>query len=616
MAKRDYSVFASDLLSAIGGSKNVDSLTHCATRLRFRLKDNKKADIEKVKKINGVITVVEKAGQFQVVIGNTVPEVYEAVVSKGNISHASDSDGDGSGERKGGNIFTGLIDIIAGIFPPLLGAMCGAGLIKGLLSILAAFNILTPDMGTYVVLNAIGDSIFYFMPVILGFAAGRKFGGTPYLTALIGAALIHPTLIDMANVSSSFMKIPMVVLNYSSTVIPILFASWLCCKMERWLNRNLTASIKNFITPMICLLVTIPVTLLIIGPATIWVSDALTNGYSWLFDLSPVIAGALIGAIWQVLVIFGVHWGFIPVMINNIAVAKYDTLGPMAQIGAMSQTGAAFGAMFKMRNKQVRSTTLSTVITGVFGITEPIVYGITLPRKKIFAMGMIGGAVGGAVAGILGAGAFSMGGLGIFSLPAAISPQGITTAFWGAALGMIVSFAVSAVLSYIVYRDDTQTSENDEDVLTSTSGAVYSPMNGKTVSLKASEDSVHAEEALGKGVLIIPNDGKVYAPFDGKVEIVYDTKHALGLVSDDGIELLIHIGMDTVKLDGKYFTPYVKNGESIKVGQLLLEFDVNKILEEGYKLESPIVVTNTPSYEDVDSFIGEVARGDELIWVK
>lgn len=451
MAK-DYSRLAAELLKEIGGSTNIANVTHCATRLRFNLKDHSIVDAERVKQIQGVIMVVEKGGQFQVVIGNTVPEVYQAVLKEGKLENLQPV----QEKQAKGNILSQFIDIIAGIFPPVLGAMCGAGLIKGFLAILSAAGLLTPDMGTYLVMNAIGDSIFYFLPVLLGFSAGRKFGGNPYVTALVGASLIYPSITAAAGTTITFIGIPMVVLNYSSTVIPILFAAWLSCKLEKALNDVLPGAIKNFVTPMICLLVSVPLTLWIIGPAATWIANSLANGYQWLYDLSPLVGGAFIGAVWQVLVIFGVHWSFIPVMINNVTTLGFDTLGPAAQIAAMSQTGAAFGVMLKMKNKSVKAATLSTVISGIFGITEPIVYGVTLPRKKTFAMGMAGGAVGGAVGGIIGAAGYSVGALGIFSLPGAISPEGVTNAFWGALIGMIVSFVVAAALSYITYKDDTQ----------------------------------------------------------------------------------------------------------------------------------------------------------------
>jgi len=617
---------AKDLISAIGGKGNVSGVVHCATRLRFTLKDNAKANTEQAKRIPGVITVVEQGGQFQVVIGNTVPEVYKEVVKAGGFENLTASD-DGGPK---GNILTRLIDTIAGIFPPILGVMCGGGLIKGLLAIFSAAGWLTPDAGTYIVLNAAGDSVFYFLPILLGFSAGRKFGGSPYLTAIVGASLIYPSLVELAGGLGggqiTFLRIPMVLMNYSSSVIPILFAAYVCCRLEKVLRAKLPAAIKNFVTPMICLITVVPLTLFIIGPASLFLSNALASGY---MALPTVLGGIIVGAFWQVLVIFGMHWGFIPVMLNNLANFGSDPLGATAQVAAMSQTGAAFGMFLKMKNKDVKGMTLSTVISGIFGITEPIIYGVTLPRKKPFIMGVIGGACGGAVAGLIGGEAYSMGAFGILCLPSSVDPvNGIGAGFWGTLAGLIVAFVVAAALNFITYKDDTMVAEgpqddnqlpaNNTDTATPTQPKlVYSPMNGSVIPLAKAKDPVHAQEALGKGVMIVPDDGKVYAPFNGTVAIVYDARHAIGLVSDEGVELLIHVGMDTVKLNGKYFTAHVGQDEKITTGQLLLEFDIGKLREEGFELESPIIVTNTPDYQSVKQVSGnKTTKSGNLIEVR
>lgn len=449
----DYAKTARELLEAIGGAENVSQVIHCATRLRFTLRDDGKADAEAAKRVGGVITIIQKGGQFQAVIGNTVPEVYREVVK---IS-GGDAMPDEAADAPKGSIMTRLIDVISGVFPPLLGAMCGAGLIKGLMGLCVAAGLITNTSGTYIVLNAIGDSVFYFLPILLGFSAGRKFGGNPFVSALVGCSLIYPSIVELgrAGATITFIKIPMVLINYSSSVIPIMLASWLCCRLEKFFNARFPTAVKNFVTPMCSLLITVPLTLLVIGPVCVDISGALADGYQFLFELSPMIAGGLIGAGWQVLVIFGMHWGFIPLMINNIALLGFNTLSPCAQAAALSQTGAAFGMSLKMKNKATRSMTTSTVISGIFGITEPIIYGVTLPRKKPFILGCVGGAIGGAVTGVIGGASYSMGALGILALPSSVSAQGIGRGFWGTLAGMAVSFVVAALLCVITYKDDT-----------------------------------------------------------------------------------------------------------------------------------------------------------------
>jgi len=620
MAK-NYTKLAKNLLKAIGGRDNVISITHCVTRLRFVLKDKSKANTDIVKCIEGVITVVEKGGQFQVVIGNAVPDVFEEVVRVGNLD--TGKAGQLGGKQKSKDPLNILIDTIAGIFPPILGILCGAGLIKGLVSILVAFSLITEDSGTFLVLNTIGDSVFRFMPVILGFTAGKKFEGNPILTAIVGASLIHPNIVATAGTTISFLGIPMVLLDYSSTVIPILLASYLCCKMEKLFRKTLPVSLKNFFTPMLCLLITVPATLFVIGPAASFIANGLADGYSWIYNLNRVVAGVLIGGLWQVLVIFGLHWGLIPIIINNLATLGYDTFDPLIEIAAVAQAGAAFGIWFKMKDKTARSMTFSAALTGTFGITEPIIYGVTLPRKKPFIMGCIGGAVGAGIAAAIGAMDYAFGGLGIFFLPVTIGPEGFGHGFWGTLIGMIVAFVVAGILAFVTYKDDTIKPSQEEPTDTTPAHPaahtinIYNPVKGEVLSLSQSDDAIHAEETLGKGAIILPDEGKVYSPFDGAVSIVYDTHHAIGLVSDDGLELLIHVGIDTVNLNGKYFTPKVQTGDQIKTGQLLLEFDMGKIAAKGFALETQVIVLNTPEYNSVTATVsGITSVGDMLLQVK
>lgn len=618
---RDYNKMAADILAAVGGRDNISSVVHCATRLRFVLKNESKASTDQLNRIEGVITVVKKGGQHQVVIGNTVPEVYKAVLAAGNLDNLSAED-----DAPKGNILNRLIDTISGIFPPLLGAMCAAGLIKGIVAILEATGVLKPEMGTYTVLSTIGDALFYFLPVLLGFSAGRKFGGNPYVTAVLGAVLIHPNIMAMVNdgASLTFLKIPVVLMNYSSSVIPILFAAYISCWMEKKLNKILPSAIKNFIAPLICLLVTAPLTLIIIGPACTYLSQWLADGYQFLFDLSPVIGGAIIGAFWQVLVIFGLHWGFIPVMMNNIKALGKDTLGPAAQVAAMSQTGAALGIALRTKDKAKRSMTISSVIAGVFGITEPIIYGITLPRKKPFVMASIAGAIGGGLGGLIGAEAYGVGALGVFAIPMSVSSKN-SMALIGLLVGMVTSFVLAAVLVFLTCKEEP--AEGTKEPLSDNTPAqnrntpavktVLSPAKGEVKPLSASKDPVHAEEALGTGALLFPSEGKIYAPFDCDVNIVYETKHALGLTSDDGVELLIHVGMDTVRLGGKHYTSHVNQGDHVTAGTLLLSFDMAGIQSEGYSIETPVVVTNSPDFMSIQKAAdGLVENGDVLLTIQ
>lgn len=606
---------AKEVLESVGGKDNVSSLVHCATRLRFKLKDMSKASIEKAKKVKGVITALESGGQLQVVIGNTVPEVFKEVSKLGNFEASAD-------EKSTGNIMNKFIDLITGIFTPILGVMCGAGLLKGLLAVLLASGILTDKMSTYIIMNAMGDALFQFLPIVLGYTAGKKFGGNPFITMTIGAVLVYPSIGAMYNLmgdnTTTFMGIPFQMVSYGSSVIPTIFAAFVSCKIEHFFNKSLPSAVKNFLTPFLCILIVAPLTLMLIGPIATVISTSLSSGYLFIYKLNPIIASAFIGAFWQVLVIFGLHWGFVPIIINNVTTgAKMDTFGPAAQIGAMSQTGAAFGLMLRIKDKEEKSMIASTIAAGIFGITEPIVYGVTLPRKRAFVLGAIGGAIGGAVGGIFGATAYVSGAMGIFALFSAIHPtDGISTGFWGFLIGLVTSFVAAAVLNFVFYKEEEKVVV--EDIPTPTKAKpqeekICSPISGEIKSLSEVKDDAFSGELLGKGVAILPHDGKVLSPVDGIVSALFSTNHAIGLTSDKGAEILIHIGMDTVNLGGKYFTSHVKNNDKVKVGDLLIEFDLESLKKEGYDVLTPVVIANSANYSNVSASKNKTIKSKDLL---
>jgi PTS system beta-glucosides-specific IIC component len=639
----DKKKIAQDVVQALGGADNVANVVHCATRLRFNLKDEARADIPRAKKVQGVIAVVVRGGQHQVVIGNTVPEVYAEVV---NIVGVGNLQG-GGGQIKGNiavRILNSLIDTIAGIFPPILGPMVGAGLIKGLTAILIASKAITADSDTYILFNAMGDALFFFLPIMLGFAAGRKFGGNQYLTACIGAVLVYPNLVaaaqgfgaDFAPFGFTFRLV-----NFSSTVLPILIASWCCVKLEKWLRSWLPNAVKNFFTPMLCILIVVPVTILTIGPAADWLAGKLAEGLSYT---PPWINGLVIGALWQVLVIFGMHWAFIPLMINNVTVNGLDnTFGPFAGAASMSQTGAALGMALKMKNKKAKSAALGSVVSGIFGITEPIIYGMTLPRKKPFIIGVIGGAVAGLIVGLMEGTSYTMGGLGILALPNYIHPKdGIGLSFWAFIVGQVVALVLPAILIMLLWKDDTMDDEaeglavqgnvatGNATIVASNNTQLYeqpnaygsrksrltitSPMLGKTIPMAQASDPVFAEQVMGQGALIIPEEGKLSAPCDGKITIVADTKHMIGMIGSNGAEIIMHIGIDTVNLGGKYFNTHVSVGDMVIAGQQLVDFDIQGIRNEGYLLETPCIVANHANFESFKIVAAaDVKIGDPII---
>ncbi|WP_405144322.1 beta-glucoside-specific PTS transporter subunit IIABC [Paenibacillus sp. FSL H7-0942] len=597
---------AKEIVELVGGEKNVESLVHCATRLRFVLKDDAKADKAKLEKTEGIIAVKENGGQFQVVVGNKVPEVYSAI---GQISNILDDSSDKEKPRKAAKGLGGIIDIISSIFAPLLGVMAGAGILKGLLLIASNIGWLETTETTYTILYAAADSLFYFLPLLLAVTTARKFQGNMFVAMTIAGALIYPSIVTLKSegTPTDFFGIPVILMNYSSTVIPIILAVIVMSKLEKFFNKTLHDSVKNFVTPLFLLVIMVPLTLLVFGPFGVYVGNGIAAGLVAAFGFSPLLAGAVMGASWQLLVIFGIHWGLIPVFINNVAVYGQDGVKPAATASIFAQTGAAFGVMLKTKNKKLKTLAGSSTLTALFGITEPAIYGVTLPLKRPFIAGVIGGAVGGAIIGQAGTLAFASGAPGLLTLPIFYGPGG--QGFPGLILGIVVSFVVSAVLTYIMgFKDPveeetkTEPAASAEQPVRATNASdeiVFSPIEGTIVELSEVPDPAFASGAMGKGIAIEPTVGRVVAPFDGTVTVAFKKKHALAVVSDTGAEILVHVGVDTVKLDGQHFVSHIKEGDRVQAGDLLLEFDIAQIKAAGYHTVTPIIVTNSANYEEV-----------------
>ncbi|AXG41348.1 MULTISPECIES: PTS transporter subunit EIIC [Photorhabdus] len=460
-----YESLAKKIVSAIGGKENISSLVHCATRLRFKLKDSSLANSELLKQTKGIITVVESGGQYQVVIGSHVGDVYDDInrylqdnTEKTEVKQSVTSpQGIKQDNAKGlKRILDVTIDIISSIFTPLLGVLVAAGLIKGILALSDVFNWMSIDSGTYKILYATGDAMLYFMPILLGYTAGKRFGGNPFITMVIGAALTYPTMTEAFKLSQTtpavhlnFLGIPISFINYSSTVIPIILSAWFSCLLEKKFNSWFHSSVKLFATPFLCLLITVPLTFLVIGPVATELSNGLAAGYLFFYQLNPVIAGLLMGALWQVCVIFGLHWGLIPIMINNMMTQKKDMLSPLLQPAIFGQAGATLGVFLRTRDKNMKTLSGTALISSLFGITEPAIYGVTLPLKRPFIIGCIGGALGGAIVGFYSGTAYNVGGMGIFAFTSFISPTGIDSAFWSVILGSLGSFIFSCIATYL-----------------------------------------------------------------------------------------------------------------------------------------------------------------------
>ncbi|CAI8732631.1 PTS beta-glucoside transporter subunit IIABC [Kosakonia quasisacchari] len=600
----EYQALAKEILSHVGGKENITSLVHCATRLRFKLKEMKKADAEGLKANPGVIMVVESGGQFQVVIGNHVHDVWQAVRNEAGLT---DDTPVAAGDDKG-SLFGRMIDIISGIFTPFIGILAASGILKGLLALAVVCGWLTTTSGTYKIWFAASDALFFFFPLILGYTAGKKFGGNPFITMAIGGALTHPLMISAFEagqasgaVSETFLGIPVTFINYSGSVIPIILAAWVSCWLEKQGNRFLHASIKNFFAPLFCIAITVPLTFLVIGPVATWLSQMLAHGYQAIYTLAPWLAGAALGALWQVCVIFGLHWGVVPLMINNLAVFGQDTMLPILLPAVLGQVGATLGIFLRTRDGRQKMLAGSAIAAGIFGITEPAVYGVTLPLRRPFIFGCVAGAIGGAIVGFSNSHVYSFGFPNVFMLAQMIPPGGVDATLWGGIVGSVVALTLSCVLTFVAGLPKTPVAAEPVDVVPAKANEILAPMNGSVLALDQVPDTTFASGLLGEGVAIIPADGRVVAPFAGEVASLFETKHAIGLLSDNGIEVLIHVGIDTVKLDGKPFIAHVQVGDKVKAGDLLLEFDREAIIAAGFDLATPIIISNSDSFGGIST---------------
>lgn len=596
---------AKDILESVGGRDNVASVVHCATRLRFKLKNEKLANKDKTKNIAGVVTVVESGGQYQVVIGNTVNDVYKELLRVGNMGEASNE-----AQASEGNWFNKAVDIISGIFTPFLGALAASGILKGLLLMLASIGWLPKESGTYMIWYAAADSIFYFLPLAIAITSARKFGANMFVALSIAGALVYPNIIALYNnkTAVSFFHIPVVLMSYTSSVLPVIFSVWILSVLEKYLNKIIHSSVRNFITPLICIMVVVPLTLIAVGPIGIYVSLGLAKGYTFLYSLSPVIAGIIVGAGWQLLVVLGLHWAFVPIMYNNLAVYKYDTLKPLFAPSNFAQAGAALGVFLKTKNPRIKAIAGPAAVTGLFGITEPTIYGISIRYKKPFVWAIIGGAIGGAITGASGSIAIAPGIPGLASIPLFYGPG-----FAGFIMAIVVAYIFTAVTTYFFGFNDSMEKEmiatkepeqatatvNKAEAATVKDEQITSPLSGEVKPLSQVADEAFSTEAMGKGLAVVPEEGKLISPVSGTVVNAIRTGHAIGIVSDKGTEILIHIGLDTVKLKGKHFKLHVEEGMRVEKGQLLVEFDIEKIKELGYDITTPIIVANTEAYSEI-----------------
>ncbi len=646
-----YGELAKEIVKNVGGKENVSSLTHCITRLRFKLKDEGKAKDDVIKNMDGVVTVMKSGGQYQVVIGNHLPEVYADVMPLLGIDEGGN---DQDEEAPKGSLFNRAIDAISGIFQPILGIMAACGMVKGLNALFVAIGLYTDAGGGYLLLNAIGDGLFHFMPLFLGYTAAKKFQLKPMIGLVIGAIMCYPTVQNSAlsqsgdalytlfagtmfesAVYTEFFRIPMIAMDYTGTVIPVIFVVYFASKCEKFFSKYIPDLVKFFFVPMLTLLVAIPAGFLLIGPLASFGSAVVAKGVMAVRSVSPMLAGAIVGLTWQILVIFGLHWGFIPVYINNILTNGYDNVMMPFFACTFATSAVVLAIFFKTKNKQLKEMALPNFISGIFGVTEPAIYGILLPLKKPFIISCIAGGIGGGFYGAFNFRKFMMGGMGIFEFPAMIEPDGgmgnLIVAVSGVAITMVIAFVATMILykekevetgkglpeSGKGGREEKEAKEEKGTVQDSSMMKkleIASPIKGKAMKLASIKDDAFASGVLGKGAAVLPEEGKVFAPADGEVTALFPTLHAIGMKTVEDVEILIHIGLDTVQLNGEGFEAMVQCGDKVKKGQLLIAFDKELIEGKGYCLETPVIITNSDDFLDVvETSEGEVEPGNSLV---
>lgn len=619
----DNQELAKEILKNVGSETNISSLAHCVTRLRFKLVDNSKANKNTIECLNGVLSVVESGGQFQVVIGNKVGEVYKEIIkltSLEDVSKAKDNE-----VKEKSSIVSKALDLISSILAPVLNVLASISILKGLLAIFVYFNYLSTSSGTYQILHGIEDSSLYFMPILMAYTAAKKFGANEVLSLILGTILVHPGIISFLSKSNGtdFFGIPIKGIEYSYTFIPIIISVWLLSKLEKFLNKTMNGNLKLFFLPLICLIIIAPLTFIVVGPVSTIITKFVGSLYSSIYNLSPTIVGAIIGASWQALVIRGIHWAAMPIIINNLMLYGTDTIFALAIAGSIGQAGAVIGVLLKTKNKNIRRVAVSTIPTGLLGITEPTIYGITLKYKTPFICGSIAGAVGGAIAGY--SGSTSLG----YIIPGFLTlPVFFGKGFGGLLISISVSYALATVLTLIVFKDPVENESliediekntlnskdrEEESIKTNAIEVISSPLNGEVKELSQVSDEAFSSGALGKGIAILPSEGKLISPVDGRISVVFPTGHAIGITSENGAEILMHIGFDTVSLDGKYFKVKVLQDDVIKKGDLLVEFDIDKIKQEGFDITTPVVITNSDIYSKVTPTVKDTIEYSEDI---
>jgi PTS system beta-glucosides-specific IIC component len=622
-----YQELVSFILKNVGGKDNVLSVTHCMTRLRFTLKDDSLVRKDEIVRSPDVMSAQFASGRFQVVVGTHVAEVFQVVQENLNGMTMAEVR-----EKKG--ILSTLVDTITKVITPVLGILTASGLLQGILALMTATHVLDVTDGAYIVLHAMGQAVFYFLPVTLGYTSAKAFKMNPFVGMMLGATLIIPELMTglsagdvlytlfrgtlfQTPVYNTFFGIPILfpANGYQYSVIPIIFIVYVGSKVEKWLKKVVPAVIAHNVNSFLTILITVPLAILLVGPITNVLSSLISAGVSGLYGISPVATSLVVALLYQPLVIFGLHWPISAIGITNLAQSGVDYIFPMSFTANFAQTAVVLAVFLRTRSKDQKALAIPAMVSGLFCIIEPAIYGFSLPVKKRFAFSMIGGAVGSLILAFSATKMYAMS-FGILGFAAFINPE--TGSMNGLILAVIATIATSVVafvLTYVTFKKEEDVLDETKKELVKTE-VIASPISGNLKAIEDATDETFASKLLGKGIVIMPESGKIIAPVTGTVETIFPSGHAIGIVSNTGIEILIHIGIDTVELEGDGFKSLVKKGQKIVQGEKILEVDLEKVKEAGYSIESLVTVTNTNQYLDVISEQpGKIKAGEKILTV-
>lgn len=610
---KEYQTLATQIIALVGGKENVANVYHCQTRLRFTLVDNLKADTEALEKLDGVTKVIINAGQYQIVIGTHVADVFEEIEKLVEISQDTTTQ-----EKKG--IFDTIIDFVAGTFQPIIPALSGAGMVKAVLALLVVFNVITTDSQTYYMLNVFADGVFYFLPILIAFTQAQKLKCNPILAAGVAAMLLHPNwsaLVTAGDAVNFFNVIPFTLASYGSSVIPIILIIFVQSYVEKFLNKHIPKSINIVFVPMLTFLIMGTLAFSVLGPIGAIVGNYLATVFTFLAENASWAPALIIGTFLPIMVMFGIHNGVAPLGIMQMSQLGYDSIfGPGCVCSNMAQATAGAVVAFVTKDKTTKETAIPGSITAYMGITEPLLYGVNLPKRYPLIASMIGGGLGGLYAGLTHAHRFATGSSG---LPAVLLYIGDNTMtyFYNIIIAIVISIISTAIITFVLgkhfEKEETTDNLDTTQAPVITGQEVMSPLTGEVLPIEKAEDEVFASKVMGDGVVILPETTDVYAPFDGTIATLFPTKHAIGLVSDKGAEILIHIGINTVDLNGEGFKAFVKQGDSVTKGDKLISFDKVAIENAGYSNQTMVIITNGSNYNQIIKHDNQFSQTGDLI---